>query len=130
MQYYKASKEDVLSFLKNMKSILDSPQFDLEKNFMLGGKYDREKNTKTLEALGMNKEDVVEVLKGLKVSDYYHSRPDDKNTRMPDYHIFYIYLSKRETYIKVRVQINNKILCKSFHFAEFSHGSLPYNEDM
>ncbi len=86
-----------------MKSILDSPQFDLEKNFMLGGKYDREKNTKTLEALGMNKEDVVEVLKGLKVSDYYHSRPDDKNTQMPDYHIFYIYLSKIETYIKVRV---------------------------
>lgn len=129
MQYYRASKEEVLSFLSQMKNVLNSPGFDLEKNFVLGGKVERKKNMETLMFLDMNKEDVIEELKRLKVSDYYHTRPDKVNPKMPDYHVFYIYLEAKETYIKVRVQCNNKVLCKSFHFAEYSHGSLPYNEE-
>lgn len=126
MNQYKAPKKDVESFLKELNSLLNLPTFNPEKDFLLGGKYEREKNTKTLLSLDMNKDDVIEELKKLTVSNYYQSVPDDKNNKMPDFHVFFVSISAKEIYIKIRIQSIRNILCISFHFSEYSHGKMPY----
>ncbi len=96
---------------------------------MLGGRYEREKNTKTLIELNMDTNDVIQELKKITVSNYYQSVPDDKHPNMPDFHVFYIKsIENKEIYIKVRIQQIEKILCISFHFAEYSHGKMPYSD--
>lgn len=128
MDQYKATKDVVCSFLCDMKNLLNNSNFNIEKNFMLGGKYEREKNTKTLIELNMDTNDVIEELKKLTTSNYYQSVPDIKHPNMPDYHVFYIpSIENKEIYIKVRIQQIKKILCISFHFAEYSHGKMPYS---
>lgn len=63
MNQYKATRKEVESFLKDLKSLINLPTFNPEKDFLLGGKYERAKNTKTLSALDMDREDVIGELK-------------------------------------------------------------------
>ena len=74
----------------------------------------------------MDREDVIGELKKLTVSEYYQSVPDDKNNRMPVFHVFFVSIFSREIYIKIRIQNIKNVLCISFHFAEYSHGKMPY----
>ena len=126
MDQYRASKDVIESFLSDLKTLLNSKSFNPEKDFLLGGKRERLKNTKTLLELDMNKNDVIEILKELEVSNYYQSVPDNKNKKMPDFHVFFISILGKEIYIKARIQQINNVLCISFHFAEYSHGKMPY----
>lgn len=126
MNQYKASKEEVKTFLERLVSLLNSPNFNIEKDFIFGGKYERMKNTQTLLELDFEKEDVIGVLKKLTIFDYYQSFPDDKNSKMPHFHVFFVSILEREIYIKIRIQNVNNVLCISFHFSEYSHGKMPY----
>ena len=74
----------------------------------------------------MDREDVVEELKKLTILNYYHTVPDNKRPEMPDFHVFYITILDREIYVKIRIQNINDVFCISFHFAEYSHGKMPY----
>lgn len=126
MNQYKAPRKDIESFLQDLKSLLNSPTFNSERDFLLGGKHERAKNTETLLALDMDRDDVIEELKKLTVSDYYQSVSDDKNNKMPDFHVFFVSISAKEIYIKIRIQNIKNVLCISFHFSEYSHGRMPY----
>ena len=110
-------------FLEDLRSLLTSPTFNSERDFLLGGRYERAKNTETLLALDMDKDDVIEKL---TVSDYYQSVPDDKNNKMPDFHVFFVSISAKEIYIKIRKKNIKNVLSISFHFSEYSHGRMPY----
>lgn len=68
----------------------------------------------------------IEDLKHLEICNYYQSVPDMKNSKMPDYHIFFIRKGENDIYIKVRIQKVNKVFCISFHFAKFSHSKMIY----
>lgn len=126
MNQYKAPRKDIESFLEDLKSLLNSPTFNSKRDFWLGGKHERAKNTETLLALDMDRDDVIEELKKLTVSEYYQSVPDDKNNKMPDFHVFFVSISEKEIYIKIRIQNIKNVLCISFHFSEYSHGRMPY----
>ena len=127
MDSYKAKREVIESFLDDLKRLLSSSEFDIDRDFRITRSCPTEKNGQTLVALDFNKEDVVEELKKLTISNYYQSLPDDKNPTMPDFHVFYIFVSEREIYVKVRIQYVNNVLCVSFHFPMYSHGKMPYN---
>ena len=123
MEQYKASEEQIRSFLSDMKGIFLSKDFDIKKNFFL---CPREENEETMLALDYNKYDVIEDLKHLEIENYYQSVPDMKNPKMPDYQIFFIKKGENDLYIKVRIQRVNKVFCVSFHFAKFSHFKMIY----
>ena len=108
MNQYRAPRKDVESFLEDLNSLLNSPTFNPEKDFLLGGKYERAKNTETLLALDMDRNDVIEELKKLTVSE------------------FFVSIFAKEIYIKIRIQNIKNVLCISFHFSEYSHGKMPY----
>lgn len=129
MNQYKADVEIITSFLRELNLLLNSPDFDYKKDFIFAGKSEREKNTKTILQLDMSVIDIIEVLKKLKISEYYQSVPDDKNKNMPDFHVFFTFVSEMEIYIKLRIQNTNNVLCISFHFPEYSHGKMPYNNE-
>ncbi|MBO5179353.1 MAG: hypothetical protein J6B87_03310 [Clostridia bacterium] len=126
MDRFIAKKDIVISFLEDLKKVLNSPNFNIEKDFILGGKHERQKNTATLLEFEMDREDVVEELKKLTILNYYHTVPDNKRSEMPDFHVFFITVLDREIYVKVRIQNINDVFCISFHFAEYSHGKMPY----
>ena len=127
MDSYKAKREVIESFWDDLKRLLSSSEFDIDRDLRITRSCPTEKNGQTLVALDFNKEDVVEELKKLTISNYYQSLPDDKNPTMPDFHVFYIFVSEREIYVKVRIQYVNNVLCVSFHFPMYSHGKMPYN---
>lgn len=127
MNRYIAPKEVVCSFLDELHQLIDAPYFNIKKNFQLGGKHERKKNKDTMFELNIDEGDIVQELRKLTISNYNHTLPDDRNTSMPDFHVFFISnLCDKEIYVKVRIQKIEKILCLSFHFAEFSHGKMPY----
>lgn len=100
MDQYRASKDVIESFLSDLKTLLNSKSFNPEKDFLLGGKKERLKNTKTLMELDMNKNDVIEILKELEISNYYQSVPDNKNKKMPDFHVFFISILGKKYILK------------------------------
>ena len=123
---YVAKREIIEEFLKDLKSLLDSPDFDIETKFILTRNRSDGKNGATLVALDFDKSDVANELKKLTISNYYQSVPDDKNPSMPDLHVFYIFVLEREIYVKIRIQYVDNVLCVSFHFPLYSHGEMPY----
>ncbi len=129
MNQYKANVETIASFLRELSLLLNSPNFNYKKNFIFAGKSERKKNTETMLQLNMDVIDVIEILKKLKISEYYQSVPDDKNSDMPDFHVFFTFVSEMEIYIKLRIQNIRNVLCISFHFPEYSHGKMPYNNE-
>lgn len=77
MDSYKAKREVIESFLDDLKRLLSSSEFDIDRDFRMTRSRPTEKNGQTLVALDFNKEDVVEELKKLTISNYYQSLPDE-----------------------------------------------------
>jgi hypothetical protein len=128
MNPYKTDKKDIEIFLNEMKNILETSTFDLERNLIIGkgAKEKINKNAQTMADLDFDKQDVKNELLKLQISDYYHTLPDSQRDNVPDFHVFFVIIQGREVYIKVRIQKINTIFCISFHFAEHSPGRFPY----
>ena len=78
----------------------------------------REKNMKTLAALGLLPEDVFEILTGLTPQNYYRGPSTDYNTNETDsIWEFGITLEGQEIYIKLKLTVDF-VKDISFHFAE------------
>lgn len=78
----------------------------------------REKNMRTLAALGLLPEDVFEILMELTPQNYYRGPSTDYNTNEPDsIWEFGIILEGREIYIKLKLTADF-VKDISFHFAE------------
>lgn len=122
-----SSKPAVLSFLKEMHSILESEAFNIDSDFHFQ-EYraadepdDEFTNENTMLALHYDAKDVVEELKTLTVDDYSESMVDSVS---PQYKILYVFgkvIKGRDIYIKIRLKerrVGKKfVFCLSFHFA-------------
>lgn len=65
--------------------------------------------------------DVVERLKEITLQDYSETLGDKDNDNPPYLHVFGKYINGKEVYIKLKIRdgITKKVLCLSFHYAEY-----------
>lgn len=128
------SKEDVEKFLIELRAILESPQFKIEKDLDILWKKKNESlsdpytTANTLLALEFDRYDVCEQLKKLAVSEYSETMIDDRDSALPPFFVFYKNIQTRDVYIKVKIRErqNGNVFCVSFHFARYSVPDLPY----
>lgn len=124
LDYFIASKEEVLTFLESINKLTTMESFNINKQMILD--LNKPENNSTLMDLEFGQDDVLREIQSLKLSDYYQSVPDLlRNDNIP-YHVFFRGKNKKEIYIKIKVKNNRLIICKSFHYANYSHGKFPY----
>ncbi len=126
LDYFIASKEEVLTFLERIKKIIKMNNFKIDVN--LNFDFKKEDNVNTMDMLNYSIKDVLNELQELTFSEYCQSVPDLNHKDNIPYHVFFKTIQEREIYIKVKVRNNKIIVCKSFHFAKFSHRDFPYNK--
>ena len=134
-----SSKSNVCDFLEKMKSILESVDFDIRRDFIfqryrvIDEPDDEYTNENTLLALDYDMEDVVEVLKALTLEDYHESMVDNVADGFNVFFVFGKRIRKRDVYIKVRLKqragmANSYVFCISFHFARQTINLYPYRK--
>ena len=124
---YQATKGNVETFLKELKDILKTPKSKV--NIIPREDKPIEYSTNyCLTDLGINKENLKEELKNLKLSEYVECCPDKRNPKTRDYYIFCKIYNQKQVYIKINIQSydNKIILCMSFHYAEHKITRFPY----
>jgi hypothetical protein len=109
--------------LTQLKSTLDNPEFDLDKDLFLNQKHKNNGKEKystpyTLNELEYDASDVANTLKGLRLEEYSESLVDNDDSNPPMLYVFGKYIDCRLVYIKFKIKDNNKIACVSFHFPE------------
>lgn len=120
-------ENDVIAFLKELKEVLTDPSFDVSKDLDILPKKKSELPTdpyttaNTLLALDFDKNDVVNQLLALDISEYMETFIDDKNNSLPPFFAFGKTINNREVYIKAKIRDrkNCKVFCVSFHFARY-----------
>lgn len=129
------SKEFVEKFLGELKAILESDTFVIERDLDILPKKRNESatdpytTTNTMAALEFDANDVCEELKAITVEDYAETMLDDRNVTAPPFFVFYRNIQTRDVYIKVKIRdrATGKVFCVSFHFARYPKPSpLPY----
>lgn len=129
------SKEFVEQFLSELKAILESDTFVIERDLDILPKKRNESakdlytTTNTMAALEFDANDVCEELKAITVEDYAETMLDDRNVTAPPFFVFYRNIQTRYVYIKVKIRdrATGKVFCVSFHFARYPKPSpLPY----
>lgn len=129
------SKEFVEQFLSELKAILESDKFVIERDLDILPKKRNESakdlytTTNTMAALEFDANDVCEELKAITVEDYAETMLDDRNEAAPPFFVFYRNIQTRYVYIKVKIRdrATGKVFCVSFHFARYPKPSpLPY----
>lgn len=121
------SKADVEQFLEDLKSILESDSFVINRDLDILLKKKTESpvdpytTENTLAALDFDKSDVCEQLKQLTVCEYAETIIDDRDVTWPSFFVFYKNIQMRDIYIKVKIRDrqNGKVFCVSFHFARY-----------
>jgi len=120
-------ENDVIAFLKELKEVLTDSSFDVSKDLDILPKKKSELPTdpyttaNTLLALDFDKNDVVNQLLALDISEYMETFIDDKNNSLPPFFAFGKTINNREVYIKAKIRDrkNCKVFCVSFHFARY-----------
>lgn len=129
-------KKDIETFLVEMNSILCSPDFDIDRDFMFtdiranDDPDDEFTNANTMLELGFDRYDVVEHLKTLTVEEYTESMLDTVAKDMSFFHVFGRKIQGRDVYIKIRIKLRKigtkYVFCVSFHFARHSITHFPH----
>lgn len=116
-----------------MKSILCSPDFDIDTDFQLINKskdaaHNLFSTPYTLVDLEYDLFDVVEKLKELSINEYSETLLDKNNSSPPLLYVFGKNINNQQVYIKLKIKNTNhkKILCVSFHYAEYKM-NFPYS---
>lgn len=129
------SKEFVEQFLSELKTILESDTFVIERDLDILPKKRNERardpytTINTMAVLEFDANDVCEELKAITVEDYAETMLDDRNVTAPPFFVFYRNIQTRDVYIKVKIRdrATGKVFCVSFHFARYPKPSpLPY----
>jgi len=130
------SREKVEQFLKELKSILSSPNFNptMDLDILLKKKnedvLDPYTTANTMLALDFNNDDVRNELLKIGVEDYAETLVDAMDPTRPPFYVFYRDIQSREVYIKIKIRdsVTGKVFCISFHFARYSAPKpLPYS---
>ena len=123
-----SSEKDVIEFLKELKEVLTNSNFDVSKDLDILPKKSSELPTdpyttgNTLLALDFDRNDVLNQLLALDISEYLETFIDDKNSSLPPFFAFGKSIKNKDVYIKTKIRdrINCKVFCVSFHFARYS----------
>jgi hypothetical protein len=130
-----SSKGEVLAFLKELKELLTDPEFDLSKDLDILMKKKSESpidpytTANTLLALDFDKQDVLNQLLALELSEYFETFIDDLDNSLPPFFAFAKEIKNKDVYIKAKIRDrqNCKVFCVSFHFARYPFPiDLPY----
>ena len=120
-------ENDVRDFLRELKEVLTDTKFDVSKDLDILQKKSSELPTdpyttaNTLLALDFDKNDVLNQLLALDISEYMGTIVDDKDNSWPPFFAFGKTIKNREVYIKAKIRDrkNCKVFCVSFHFARY-----------
>lgn len=117
---YIESKGAVNTFLNELQKMLLDPNMEL----ILQTREDKPDEYTTdycLEELNYDKLDVIKELLQLNIKNYVETCDDIRNKKSNRFYVFGKIIQKRDIYIKVKIESynNKKILCMSFHFAEY-----------
>lgn len=118
---------DVIAFLKELKEVFTDPNFDASRDLDILLKKSSELPTdpyttaNTLLVLDFDKNDVVNQMLALDISEYLETFIDDKDNNLPPFFAFGKRIKNREVYIKAKIRDrkNCKVFCVSFHFARY-----------
>lgn len=121
------SKEFVEQFLSELKAILESDTFVIERDLDILPKKRNESATdpyttiNTMANLEFDANDVCEELKAITVEDYAETMFDDRNVAAPPFFVFYRNIRTRYVYIMVKIKDRaiGKVFCVSSHFARY-----------
>lgn len=119
------TRNDVDKFLRKIKEILLSKQFNIDTDFALikSKKIDEEFSTPyTLLDLDYDVYDVMEHLISLNVSDFSEVKLDEDDSNPPLLYVFGREVNGREIYIKVKYREfddANQVICVSFHYSKW-----------
>jgi hypothetical protein len=130
-----SSKDEVETFLKELKEVLMNSNFDVSRDLDILLKKKSEAATdphtteNTLLALDFDKNDVARQLMALDVSEYLETFIDDRDNSLPPFFAFAKSIQSKDVYIKVKIRDRQKckVFCVSFHLARFPFPvRLPY----
>ena len=102
------SKEFVEQFLSELKAILESDTFVIERDLDILPKKesatDPYTTINTMADLEFDTNDVCEELKAITVEDYAETMLDNRNVAAPPFFVFYRNIQTRDVYIKVKIR--------------------------
>lgn len=124
---YIATRGMVKIFIRELRNILG----DSDLKFMLLSRMEKEEKFSTkycMTKLGFDKTDIIKQLKNLKIENYVETCNDKRKIKSNPYYIFDKFIDNKEVYIKVKIESynNKRVLCMSFHFAEYHITNFPY----
>ena len=120
-----SKKREVVAFLEELKSLLESGDFDINTDFMLIAKKKQGDNQKystpyTLLDLDYDTGDIVERLKELTVAEYSETKIDKDDLNPPLLFVFGKDINSKLVYVKLKIkgEQQRQVLCVSFHYAK------------
>ena len=120
-----SKKQEVIAFLKELQSLLNKKNFDIETDITLIRKKKKNEDIEystpyTLLDLEYDIEDVVERLRELTIAEYSETKIDKDNVEPPLLYVFGKDINNRLVYIKLKLKGDTQrhVLCVSFHYAK------------
>lgn len=118
-------EKDVSTFLEQLNSILSDTEFDIDSSMILISKEKPKEKEKfstpyTILDLDYETSDIVERLKELTVQEYSETLYDNADDNPPLLFVFGKDINCKKVYIKLKIKdVRKKVLCLSFHYAEY-----------
>lgn len=120
-------ENDVIIFLKELKEVLTDANFNVSTDLDILPKKKNEDPVdpyttfNTMQSLEFDRNDIMNQLLALEISDYMETFIDDKDNRLPPFFAFGKTIKSKDVYIKTKIRDrkNCKVFCVSFHFARF-----------
>ena len=119
-----SKKSVVISFLEDLKNLLNTEEFNIDSDFLLIKKRknnDEDHSTPyTLLDLDYDTWDVIERLKELTVAEYSETKIDKDDSDPPLLFVFGKDIERKLVYIKLKIKGEQKrrVVCVSFHYAK------------
>lgn len=122
-----SDRADVVTFLTDLKAILNSEEFNIDTDLdillkkRLESPIDPFTTGNTMLELEFDRHDVFTQLLSLDLSEYIETFIDNINPSLPPFYTFGRVISNRDIYIKLKIKdkANHKVFCVSFHFARY-----------
>ena len=119
-----SKKNEVIAFIRELNTIIDREDFDINTNFTLIKKNkpgdDEHSTNYTIIDLEYDTYDVIERIRELTLSEYSETKIDYDDLNPPLLFVFGKTINNKLVYIKLKIKENqNKyIFCVSFHYAK------------
>lgn len=117
-----SEKKTVLGFLRLLKNVLTSEEFDLDDDLIIivskKSGFEEYSTSYTLNDLSYDAADIVCKLNELELENYSETLIDKDNVDPPLLMVFGKEINDKLVYIKLKIRNEKKVICVSFHYAE------------